>query len=476
MSSGFRQISSDLVHRLRQIRSVVRLKPFDTTTPEGLSRERYRRIVLTTITSMVAKGIALLTTLISVPLTVNYLGVERFGLWMTISSLMAFLVFADFGISNGLLNGISEAYGKKDDVLARRYISSSFFMMGGLALVMVAAFYTLFPHVNWGRMFNVTSPEAIREAGPSVTVFVGCFLANFVMATVQRVQLGYQEGFVTNVWQMLGSVLGLAGVLVAIYFQKGLPWLVLAMAGLPALATGINWLEFFFVRRRELLPSWSDFHWQTGRELVAVGFVFMLLNLLAVNWFQSDNLVIAKILGPQEVAGYSIAQKLFSVAMIAQFVTVPLWPAYGEALARSDFSWARRTLNRALVCSVTLTLGISLPLIIFGGRIVAVWTRSTYSPGLLLMLGLTVLNVLIVLAGNLSSLLVHGANLRRQLAFYAVASLGALALKIEWVSTLGVSGVVWGTILAFGVVYTPLALRLAYRTVNPSKHECGNGR
>src|ERR1043166_7111587 len=92
------RVQSDIIHRLRQIRSVIRFQPFDTSTTEGSSKERYRRIALTSATSILSKAVSLLTMLVSVPLTVNYLGPERFGLWMTISSVIAFLVFADFGI------------------------------------------------------------------------------------------------------------------------------------------------------------------------------------------------------------------------------------------------------------------------------------------------------------------------------------------------------------------------------------------
>ena len=44
-------------------------------------------MALTAISSAVAKVITVVTMLISVRLTLNYLGTERYGLWMTISSV-----------------------------------------------------------------------------------------------------------------------------------------------------------------------------------------------------------------------------------------------------------------------------------------------------------------------------------------------------------------------------------------------------
>ena len=115
--------------KIQQIRSVLRFKPFDTSTDDGRSKERYRRVVLTAGSSFVSKGVTILTGLISVPLTVHYLGAERYGLWMTISSTIAFLTFADLGLGNGLLNAVSKANGLDDQADATTAVSSAFFML-----------------------------------------------------------------------------------------------------------------------------------------------------------------------------------------------------------------------------------------------------------------------------------------------------------------------------------------------------------
>jgi O-antigen/teichoic acid export membrane protein len=78
-----------------------------------------------------ASGLSLVISitagLIAVRLTLRYLGTERYGLWMTISSVIAFPGFSGLGINNGLLNGIPIAHGRDDRQLARQYVSSAFF-------------------------------------------------------------------------------------------------------------------------------------------------------------------------------------------------------------------------------------------------------------------------------------------------------------------------------------------------------------
>jgi hypothetical protein len=78
--------------------------------------ERYRRASVTAGASFIAKALTLLISFVSVPLTVHYLGAERYGVWLTISSLLIWMQISDFGLAgNALINVLSgggaELYG-----------------------------------------------------------------------------------------------------------------------------------------------------------------------------------------------------------------------------------------------------------------------------------------------------------------------------------------------------------------------------
>src|SRR5262245_19051992 len=95
---------SFLLTKARDAAGLLRLRPFDTSTPELRSRERHRRVALSATAAAVSKCVMLGITMISLPLTLHYLGVERYELWVAMSAGIAMLTFTDFGIGNGLLN------------------------------------------------------------------------------------------------------------------------------------------------------------------------------------------------------------------------------------------------------------------------------------------------------------------------------------------------------------------------------------
>jgi O-antigen/teichoic acid export membrane protein len=423
-------------------------------------------MALTSLVSALARGIAILTSLVSVPLTVKYLGVERYGMWMTASSVIALLGFADLGMGNGLLNAISESDGKDDRINAQKYVSSAFYMLLAIATLILVLFGSLYPFVPWAHLFNVTSERAVGEAGPSMAIFIVSLACNMPLGIAQRVQMGYQEGFKTHLWGVAGSLLGFGGVLLAIYLEAGLPWLVLAMAGGPCFAMLLNWFELFCRSRSWLFPRWSAFDWVATKKIASTGMMFFILQIMTLIGSSSDNLVIAQVLGASAVSVYSVTQKLFTATMISQYFIAPLWPAFGEALARNDYAWAKRTLNRALKLTCIAGLATALPLFLFGKQIILHWVGPQLLPTTTLLAGFAVYVQLSGYGGVMSTYLNCGYLVGRQTIFFSIASLSAFALKILLAYQWQAAGVIWATNICFGLFYIIPAWKLAYSSLD----------
>ena len=116
----------------KQIISNIKLvfhKPFDTSTAEGRSNERMRRIALTALAAAVSKVFQTIIPFITIRITLDYLGVEIYGLWNTITSFFAIFVFADLGLGNGLQTLLSKAFGKNDISLQQKIINNTYFIL-----------------------------------------------------------------------------------------------------------------------------------------------------------------------------------------------------------------------------------------------------------------------------------------------------------------------------------------------------------
>jgi O-antigen/teichoic acid export membrane protein len=129
-------------------------------------------------------------------------------------------------------------------------------------------------------------------------------------------------------------------------------------------------------------------------------------------------------------------------------VLFPLWPAYGEAIARGDRDWVRQTLLRSLLGAVIVAGALSLILVIFGVRLIELWVGPTVDVPFILLLGLGLWKVMEA-GDNAVAMLLNGANVVRfQLILSALMAVLAIVLKVLLVAQIGISGVVWATIFA----------------------------
>ena len=80
------------------------------------------------------KGGSILISFLLVPLTINYVDSECYGIWLTLSSMIAWMSFFDIGLNNGLKNKLAEALAKNDFTLGQKYVSTTYAI---LALIFI---------------------------------------------------------------------------------------------------------------------------------------------------------------------------------------------------------------------------------------------------------------------------------------------------------------------------------------------------
>ena len=438
-------------HRLRWLS----FKPFDERTPEGRSNERHRRIALSAASSALSKVLGMVAALVSIPLALGYLGDERFGIWSTLSSLMVALQFADLGIGNGIINRVAEAHGRGDRAAIRGYLSSGLLALLAIAAVLGLLLPVVVLLVPWAQVFRLSDAVAVDEVRPAVAAFMACIALAIPLGVVQRVQIGLQRGFVANLWQCASNVLSLLAIWAATHLQLGLPWLVLALLAAPLLTALGNGLLFFSVVERDLRPGLASVAAPAIRKLLSTGGAFLVLQVAIAVLIHSDSIIIASALGAAEVAAYAVPEKLFSiVSLLLATVLIPLWPAYGEAIARHDMAWVTRTLRRSLSMAVGLSVLASSLLVAAGPFLIDLWVGGAVQPSMPLLLVLAVWKVL-ESAGLALAMFLNGAGLIR-LQVYSACLMAAAALVAKpWlVREIGIVGAP----LATAVIYLMLTL------------------
>jgi O-antigen/teichoic acid export membrane protein len=434
-----------LLQTRQHLRAIVRFRPYDTSTEEGRAQERLRRVGLSALASMAAKLVSVTASLVSVPLATSYLGVEQFGLWMTVLSLTGLLGMADLGIGNGIVSLVAEAHGRGDRIAARRLVSNAFFVLLGMGAFVASAVLALRTTVPWDRLLGFHS----EVAGPAAVLALLFFGISLPLGLAQRVLAAYQEGFAAGLWQVAAGLLSLGSVVVAVITRSGVVGLVLAVSGAPVVVNLLNCLVLFLRQMPWLRPRLSDVDAPRTKTLLRMGSVFLCLQVAMAIGFNSDSLVLAHVVGGTAVAEYSVTSKLFSIPqMLLGYVLMPLWPAYGEAIAKGDIAWARQILRRSVIVSLAVMLVAAGVLVGIGQWLLVLWTGGKITVSLQLLVVFGIWSIVIALASPLAMFLNGAKVVGIQIVVSATSAAANIALSIFLTRSIGVSGVVLGSIIS----------------------------
>jgi len=436
------------------------------TEPTGVGQQRYRRIIHSTVAAAIARGVNLVVSFVSVPLAVGYLGRDRYGVWVTISSVLVFLSFADLGLGGSLLNALSDAYGREDRVAAKRYVSSAFWLLCVIALVLWIPFAGAHRWIA-AELFSGSNSGSIREeSAAAILVAITIFFLNFPLNLYTQVLTAYQQRTFVNICAIIGSIGNLVAIIAVIAFKGGLVWLAVGYSGCGLLVSAIASLWLYCCAKPWLKPSVHSVDLPLVRNLFGSGWMFLVTSIFWMVNLQTDNIIISHFLGPGEVTPYSISYRLLSYAVIFQsFAVVALWPAYTEAKARGDIIWIRRAFRANLIFSILSSLPLTIAFVVFGQQIIRWWAGESAVPTFSLLVWMAIWNLMLATVSAGSFLLIAFSRLTGMTIYGTVTALVNLFLSVVLIQRWGVNGVVIASVLSVGLLsYIPIFFE-AHRTL-----------
>jgi len=372
MKSPLPQIRADI----RSVIQVARLGSFDTSTPEGRSAERYRRIMLSTVASITGTAVMTIVGLIAIPITIGYLGKKQYGLWVAVNSLVPWASLFDMGIVAGLVIALSEAHGRDDHAAARGYFSTAFFALLAVSALFLGVLAVLLPWVDWSGLFDVPPaiPASTTRAG--VAVALGFALLMLPLGTAAQACAAYQKSYWWTVATALAALLSLAFLLAAT--RLGLSFAIVVGttggAGLLAALAGTGYLlsrQFPWLR-----PSTSQVSLRSLRRLLASAVPLYVLQIGGLLVNQSQRPLLANRAGLATVAEYDLLMRLFVMSTTVITVgTASFIPAFRESHERGDVAWMRRTFWRLVAIRLTLAALLCVAFLLFGNPLLRIWLR-----------------------------------------------------------------------------------------------------
>lgn len=341
------------------------------------SRRRYLSIARGGASALGAKGVSALAVIVSVPLTLHHLGPERYGLWVTLYSVIAWLSLFDLGLSNGLMHVLSEAYGKGRSDLAKSYVSAA--VQGLIAIAAIAGVLCvlLALGLNWSAFFNIREQHIAREFSNAIVTAIVLFAIGFPLTVVGKVYIAYQKGELANYWAAGATMGGLLGLALAVKSGGDMQTMVFGFAGGQFFVNALSaaWLFGWFMP--ELRPSLRIGYHPYSRVFSASAAIFV-AQLATLLYFHSPNLIISSRLGPEQVAPFYATWNLFFYITLPQMlVGANIWAAIGEAHVKKDYVWINTLFMRYIKLSALYGLPFIFVAVMYYEPIMTHWAGPT---------------------------------------------------------------------------------------------------
>lgn len=309
------------------------------------SSSRSKNVAINSVVVFVCKALYLLISLALLPLTIGYVNSEKYGIWLTISSISAWLGIFDLGMGKGLKNRYVECISNGDAEKAQRYVSTTYAMLSFIFLPLLLCFYIVNTQLDWSAILNVKVDENLNTIFFIVISYV-CL--NFIFSVINSVLEAEQRSGEASFRQLIQQLF----VLITIYIltkttEGSLYKLCIVLCFIPLLVCILFNVTLFSTRYKSVRPKLNKVDLSIMSGLFNLGLKFFFLQSVALVLFQLTNFIIIRFYSAEDVTLYNVSYRYFSIPTIFFAALVaPAWAAVTEAKSLGDFQWIRIALNK----------------------------------------------------------------------------------------------------------------------------------
>lgn len=321
----------------------------------------------------VLRGVGIVISLLLVPMTINYVSSELYGVWLTLSTIIHWVSFFDIGFGMGLRNKLGIALAEGNITRAKILVSSTYAILACIFIPLSTILYIVCGYLDWSLILNVS-----KELNPALVdcsrIVVISFCLTMIMKVIQNVLQAYQMNALGGLLDTISHIF----TLIAIYILTkttfpSLSYLALAFSTIPVLTYLLYSFYFYTVKNTKITPSFSCVQKDVIKDVFGLGGKFFFLQVSFIILFQTTNILISQFGGPEQVTLYNVTFRYMSISlMVLNIVMAPVWSAMTDAYAKRDYKWMT-SLYKRLMFLYRLTIIALLFLLVVSPLAYKIW-------------------------------------------------------------------------------------------------------
>jgi O-antigen/teichoic acid export membrane protein len=334
-----------------------------------------KRILRNSIYNVLGYIWPIILFLISVPYMIHKLGIEEYGIWVLMSSLVSSLGILNLGVGNANIKYISEYYTSGDIKMVNRIIRNSFliYIVAGILILFIGVLAS--PYLV--QFFH------IKESHREVTIFVFRILTivlvtNNFMLNVASIFKAIQRYDISNKLKIIVDTMKIMGIICVLYLGYGLK----EMAGIYLIVSFLGLVSIFVLMRKILpgihfLPKYEKVTMKMIFSFSFYSFVMGTSNVLRLNIGQ---IVISRLLGVSYVPFFSIPLQISSTLLnTTAAVASPLFPVFSSLKRAKENEKITNVFINSVKYTTLIGITIFTCIFIFSHPILSFWINAGFA-------------------------------------------------------------------------------------------------
>ena len=315
-----------------------------------------------------------------VPITLSILGSTNYGVWITLMALIEWLSLFDFGFGHGLRNRFAESKAKNEFQDLRSYVSTTFFMLLAISIIILTITIPLNLYLDWSKILNASS--ILNEELNLLAIFLCIiFCIRFVTNIISTILTADQLPFIPALITLSGNLLSLFGLLVfRNYFNNSILNVGVCLSVSQVIPLILSSIILFSKKYKQISPKIKYFSKIHLRDIFSLGLKFFLIQITNLVLYYSNNIIIAHLIGNEQVTEYNIAYKYINVInMIFAAFLIPYWSSFTDAYVKKEIQWINTTIKKINLMWVGISL-LGVIAVLLSPFVYKIWIKNVIYP------------------------------------------------------------------------------------------------
>ena len=386
-----------------------------------MTSEIYKKIGTNSIYNLIRRLVAFPIGLVLPPVTIKYIGIEGYGIWVLVQTIITYTSMMDMGLSPAMTKYTAEYEARGDRFRIIQIFNTLFVIYVFLCCILFIVVFLCRGLIIDFFIKPISIPKETVSFVLITSTLVFCF--NMVFTVYLSFLNGLQRMDITNKIGSISSICSCILSILLLYLGGGIKGLAIA-GGISSLIAA-----FMYIRNSKKIAPYLVFNpflfsFKTIKEIWGFSSYGAVGNILAIAQFQSDKLIISYFLGVKSLAIYDVAHRVifFVWGMCGSLIT-PIMPAIAHTHAKYGVEKSKEVFQTIFKYTSLIVCPLFLFVSIFADKLILVWLGTGYENAIPVLRVLSLAFFISILSGP-------GASILTGMGFYKICFYGGVITTI----------------------------------------------